>query len=237
VTVNAGERAARERIEDVFTAVDRLSPEALSWPSVPDRDLVERTVLLAELEREADRSGRGALLDEAREQLRDTVRRRIVARHYPEAGVAGVSFLGRPEDAAGVALALEDAVSVAVAEDLLHPDDAAALADPGRRLLRMEPLPGSSLGPVPAAPSWEPSPADWTAATGDGPAAVDAEEPMRGSRRIQAIFFGLVGGFGVLMALAVGLSYDEWLLAIAAAAAIAVLAWTFATYRRPINRP
>jgi hypothetical protein len=232
VGVNAGERAARERVEAVYAAVDRLTPEDLSWTSVPDRDLEERTVLLADLEHEVDRHGRGALLDEARTWLRDAIAQRVASRGwFPEVGVAGISRLGRADDIADVRLALEDAVSVAVAEDVIDPVTAAALADPGRRLLRMDPLPASSVEPVPAADPWEPSPADWAAAVDDGPAVVDGEQPMDGSRGMQAVFFAGVGAFGALTAIVLGLAGDQWLLGVLAAVAIGVLAWTFATYR------
>jgi hypothetical protein len=236
--VNAGERAARERVETVYAAVDRLGPQELSFTVMPPPDLEERTVLLADLEREADRFGRGALLDEARAWLRDALRQRIGSRAFhAETGVAGLASIGRPEDIASVALALEDAVSVAVTEDLLDPADAAALADPGRRLLGLPPLEGASVAPEPEPGPWEPTPADWAAADDDGEEAVDHEEPMSGSRGMQARVFGAIGVAGVLLAVVAGVATGEWGLAALAAIAVAGIAGTFATYRRPITRP
>jgi hypothetical protein len=236
--VNQGERAARERVEAVYAAVDRLAPSDLSFSMVQRRDLEERTILLADLEREVDRFGRGALLDEARSWLRDAITERMSSRAFrAETGVSGIASVGRPEDIAQGALALEDVVSVAVAEDLLDPEDAAALAEPGRRLLRLLPLEGTSPDPIPVAGGWEPSAADWAAAAGDGVEAVDHEEPMAGSRDLQAWVFAVLGGIGVLAAITLGATTGEWLLAVLAAVTVAGLAWTFATYHRPITRP
>lgn len=230
--MNQGERAARERVEAVYTAVDRLTPDDLAWSSFPARDLEARAALLADLERDVGRVGRRALLDEARGWLRDAIAQRVTSRaSYAESGAIGLARMARPGDIANIALALEDAVSVAVAEDLLRPADAAALGDPGRRLLRMEPLPASPMEPVPPAGAWEPSATDWAAATDDGPSAVDRDEPMGGSRTMQRTFFGLVGGFAVVAALGIGFGNEQPLLGILGAGAAAALAWTFATWR------
>jgi hypothetical protein len=224
--VNQGERAARERVDAVYAAVDRLTPEDLSYTVLPRRDLEERTILLADLEREVDRFGRGALLDEARARLRDALLARVGSRAFhAESGVVGITSIGRADDIAAVALAVEDAVSVAL------------LADAGRRLLGLAPLEGSSTDPVPEAGGWEPTPADWAAAAGDGVEVVDHEEPMAGSRDVQAWLFAALGGFGVLVAIAAGITTGEWLLAVLGAVAVVGLAWTLATYHRPITRP
>lgn len=230
--VDTGEALARRRVEAVYAAVDRMTPEQLSWSTLPARDLEERTVLLAALEHAADRHGRGTLVDQARARLRDALGQRLLARSSSaEAGAIAISRIGRVEDIASVQLAIEDAVSVAVTEDLLLPAYAAALADPGRRLLGLAPLAGSSLAPVPPALGWEPSPADWAAAEGDGPAAVDPEAPVLSTSRMRAATFGTIGAIGVFVAVAYGLAQGDWLLAVLAAIAVVALAWTFATYR------
>jgi hypothetical protein len=235
--MNPAEREARARVEEVYAAVDRLTPEDLAHTPLPPRDLEERAALLAELERVVARWGRGALLDEARDTLRQALAARAMSRYRAESGAVGVVTGGRPEDVAQLVLALEDAVAVAVAEDLLDPRDAAALADPGRRIVRLEPLAASSLEPDPPASGWAPRSEDWEASEDGGSASVDHDEPMAGNRAIQARFFELVGAAGALLVLGAGLAADQPGLGVLGALAIAGLAWTFAHYRRPINRP
>jgi hypothetical protein len=227
--VNAGERAARERVEAVYAAVDELNAVDLRTLRMPPLDMESREVLLADLQREVDRNGRGAMLDEARNWLRDGVWSRVGQAPSDPRLAVGMAPLDA-DQFADVLLALSDAVSVAVAEDLLPPEDAADLADPGRRLLRLEPLAASSLEPEPGASTWEPTADDWAAAAA-GPAGVDPDEPMAGTRTMQAAFFGVVGGLGGLAALGIGLAQGEPLLGLLGAAAVAALAWTFATYR------
>jgi hypothetical protein len=235
--MNPAELDARERVGTVYAALDRLAPEDLTNAPVPPRDLEERTVLLAELERIADRRGRGPLLDEARATLHDGLADRAASRFRDESGAAGRVTTGRAEDIAGMALALEDAVSVAATEDLLHPRDAAALADPGRRMLGLDPLPGSEPEPLPPASGWAPSDDDWRASEAGGPAEVDRDQPMGGNRTMQQRFFELVGAAGAFVSLGVGLVMDQPVLGVLGAIVIAGLAWTFAHYRWPINRP
>lgn len=233
--MNAGEHAARERVEAVYAAVDRLTPEDLSNLVLADRDLEQRTVRLADLERVADRAGRAPLLDEARTWLNEALAQRVLARAW--AGAFGMSLVGRAEDIAEVRLALEDAVSVAVVEDLLDPASAGSLADPGRRILGLEPIAAPPPDATPAEAPWEPSASDWADAAASGAEAVDHEEPMAGGRDLQAWFFGVAGGFGVLATLAFGAVLDQLPLAVLASLAIAAVAWTLATYHRPIQRP
>jgi hypothetical protein len=223
-------------VEAVYAAVDRLTPDDVLNTPVPSRDLEERTVLLADLERTADRWGRGTLLDEGRDATRRALSTRMVSRFRAESGAVGIVTGGRADDFAQLVLAIEDAIAVAATEDLLDAGDAATLADPGRRILGLEPLAASDIGPVPGASGWEPSAEDWAAADG-GRAAVDREEPMSGGRTLQATFFAIGGAFFAVCALAAGVANDQPLLGAAGAGAVALLAFTFATYRRPVNRP
>ncbi len=235
--MDPAEREARTRVEAVYAAVDRLTPDDLARTPVPPRDHEERTLLIAELERTADRWGRGTLLDAARDALGQALATRAVSRFRAESGAVWVTTGGRTEDVAGLVLAIEDAVAVAATEDLLDPRDAAALADPGRRLLRLEPLPASATEPVPSASGWAPSPQDWAASDDGGPTAVDHEDPMVGNRRVQARSFGLIGAAGAMVTLGIGLAVDQPGLGVLGGLVIAGLAWAFARYRRPINRP
>jgi hypothetical protein len=225
------DRAARERVEAVYAAVDRLTPDDLRLTPMPVRDAEVRERLVAHLEDAAVDADRGTLLGEARSWLRDAIGARTLARYAPEAGVWGVAAGGVVRDRVEVFLALEDAVSVAATQDLLDPGEAALLADPGRRLLGLEPLtvPGLAAEPLPNA--WEPSATDWAAAGGEGPAAVDPDEPMAGSRTVQRAVFGTLGAFAVAFALLYGIATDQLLLGILGAGAAGAVAFTFATWR------
>jgi hypothetical protein len=230
VSESEADRDARERVETVYAAVDRLTPDDLRLTVLPVRDTEARERLVAHLEDAAVEADLGTLLGEARAWLRDAIGARTLARFQAEAGAFGVSAGGAVEDRVAVLLALEDTVSVAVAQDLLDPAEAAALADPGRRLLGLEPLAAPGAVPEPPAGSWEPSPADWAAAS-EGPAVVDHTEPVSGGRAIQRATFGTLGAFGVAGALLYGIASDQLLLGILAGAAIAAIAFTFATWR------
>ena len=164
--MDGGEAAARERVEAVYAAIDGLDREALTWTALPARDLEDRTIRLAALERAVHAAGRGGMLDDARGWLREALAHRISARgRLPESGIWGTSDVGPAEDIAAVVLALDDFVSVAVAFDLIDPEDAAVLAAPGQVLLGFEPLAGSeSVAADPPPGRWEPSAEDWAAA-------------------------------------------------------------------------
>lgn len=230
-----GEHGARTRVEAVYAAADRLTPDDLQLLPVPPRDLEEREVLLADLERVTDARGRGALLDEARGWLRDALLTRVVSRYRPESGVAAQPAGGSAEDQARIFMALEDAVSVAVAVDLLEPEAAAILGNPGRRILGLEPLPGpgeaGAVRPPVAGAPWAPSARDWSEAD-RGAAVIDADAPLPGVRAFRVLPFGLLAILGVVTALAWGFSQDEPSLGALAALAVVVVAWTFATFRR-----
>jgi hypothetical protein len=239
VTETGGEHEARERVQEVYTAVDRLTPDDLRLTVLPIRDKRERERLLAHLEGAAVAADRGTLLGEARTWLREALGARTLARQQAEAGVWGISAGGSVEDRVEVYFALEDAVSVAATQDLLDPAEAAALADPGRQLLGLEPLsvPGMPGAPVePPAHAWEPSAADWAAAGDEGRAAVDREEPMGGSRVVQRAVFGVLGASAVVFALLYGITTGQLLLGVLGAGAAAAVAFTFATWRSTPRR-
>jgi hypothetical protein len=135
-----GERAARARVEALFERIDEIGP-AIRFLPVPRLDLVAREALLADVEGLADRNGRGALLDEARERLRDGLLRLAGTRLQPGWIGQPIASTGTIEDQIARQMAIEDAVTVAVVEDLLDDDTIGALSSPGKRMLGM-PLPG-----------------------------------------------------------------------------------------------
>lgn len=233
------DRAARERVEEVFAAIDRLSPDQLWGVVIGARDMDERKRSLAILESAVAARRRDDLLDDARAQVRDALHGRVGAAH--PVGTYGIttSSASRVEDRVGVSLAIDDAVSVAVAEDLLELDMAARLADPGRALLGLDPLPG--LEPSPdgaettgraAAPGWEPSPEDWREA------ALDEAEPqtppaaLSGTHLMRVALFSVVAVVGATTAAVVGTVNDTPVVGVLAAVAIVLVCWTLATFQR-----
>ncbi len=137
-----GEADARARVEAVFAWIDLVGP-AMSRRPVPSLDREARVGLLADLEEAADSHGRGALLDEARQLVRDEML------SSPLMSAIGASYgigirpgsTGTVDDQVARLMALEDLVSVAVAGDLIDADAAETLATPGLRLLAI-PQPG-----------------------------------------------------------------------------------------------
>lgn len=164
--MDGGEAAARERVEAAYAAIDGLDREALTWTALPTRDPEDRARRLAALERAVDAAGRGGMLDDARGWLREALAHRISARgRLPESGIWGTSDVGPAEDIAAVVLALDDFVAVAVALDLIDPEDASVLAAPGQVLLGLEPLGAATSAAADPTPGrWEPSAEDWAAA-------------------------------------------------------------------------
>ena len=133
------DRAARERVDEIFAAIDRLSPDQLWGVVIGARDMDERARSLATLEAAVAARRRDELLDDARATIRDVLHGRVAAAH--PVGTYGITITSgsRVEDRVAISLAIDDAVSVAVAEDLIEPDMAARLADPGRALLGLDP--------------------------------------------------------------------------------------------------
>jgi hypothetical protein len=125
----AGERAARRRLDDLFRAFDRLTPDELArigYRLPPDE---VRDPLLDAVDEAAIRTGRVALMDEVRDSVVETVLVRYSAGtfHPTFAGLNWGLSQGTVEDRVAIAEALADAASVAVVEDALDPEIAAAL--------------------------------------------------------------------------------------------------------------
>jgi hypothetical protein len=242
--VNAGERMARERVEEVYAAADNLTPEWLASLTIPARDMDRRAEVLDDLEREAARYGRGELLEEARDRLLSAMNTRAMARVYTEGRGGSIPSHARAEDQAAVLLALLDAVAVAVSEDIIRPDDASELSTPGRLLLGLAPLPGADSADLDGSPLDEvdappgaPTESDWSAAAEGGRTAVDHDEPYGGGRETRQWFFAIIGVVGVVSALLMGIAGHEVLLGLLGAAAIGALAFTFATYHSWTDHP
>lgn len=237
-----GEHAARARVEAVFERLDEWGPRDLVRVTVGRRDDATAAGTRRELERIARAHGRGELLQEARA----SVRNRLLARMSSDlVNVAGIPVTppARPDDVAGLIGALQDTVAVAVVEDLLDPDLARVLADPGRAILGIADAeePGRVAGRVddlahPVARAWEPSDRDWSEAahrTGRADHAEPAGDSLLpGVRGLWIAFVALFGLAGVIGATGWGIAEGSpWMGALGAVGVVAV-AWTLATYRR-----
>ena len=229
-----GEAAARQRGEVVFEAIDRLAPSVLAEAAIGRTDPDERDRLLDVLDAVVIGSGREQLLDEAREPLSGALQAKVAKSLLGAAYGAILVSSGNVDDRVAVFQAIEDAVCVAVAEDLLALDDARALSDPGRALLGLPPVgdkdtePSTDLvrGPYP----WEPTDTDWAEA--QGAAGIDPDAPLPGERGMRRILFGAIAVFGIPIAIGAGLAEGQPLLGVLVALAIGALCWTFATFRR-----
>lgn len=140
----AGDAAARERLERLFTSFDRLTPDELAHLGYRMAGDEEREPLLVALDEAAQRTGRVALVDAARSRARDAVMRRYADGLFRPTfaglnwGVSG----GTVEDRVAIAETLADAAAAAVLEDALDPEVGAALA------LDAESLVGLAAGTV-----------------------------------------------------------------------------------------
>ena len=227
------ERAARERVEVVFAAVDAYAPGQLSDLIIGARDPEERDRLLGILDDAVAAHGRDDLLDEACDAVRDAFNARINQANL--AGPHGFTTISasRAEDRVEVIAAIEDAVAVAVAEDLLEPRVARALAEPGRALLGLEPLGDAGDEPLPARAAhrdWEPTADEWRDAAQE--AEVDPSARLPGSHAQRYIFVGSLALVGVPAAIAGGIANGSPLIGILAAIAIGAVCWTLLGYRR-----
>ena len=241
-----GEHAARRHVEAVFEAIDRLSGADLAGIAITRPDDDRHDALLAELEARAAERGRMPLVEQARAAVRNAVAVRI-ASEWP-AGTYGFRsrINARPGDTVALLQALEDTVSVAVMEDALDHGVADELAEPGRRLLGLEPLVDArhtargerhpAAGPSPIASArtraWEPSADDWAAA-GTGDRRVGHRTSPPGTRGMRIVFFGVVGAVGTIAGVGWGFASGQLLLGILVAAAVVAVCWTFATWRAP----
>jgi hypothetical protein len=180
-----GEREAIARIEAVYAAVDGLSPDDLNAAPPPRLDLADRDERVAAVEALADGLGRGDLLDDARDELREAVLARFSAGLAGQYGLGPLS-MARTEDKAAILAALLDLVAVAVVEDRLDPVDAAVLSLPGRLVLGIAGDPDAGAGDDrirddPLLPPLSPSDLEHAGA----PSEADWAEAERGSTAIR----------------------------------------------------
>jgi hypothetical protein len=234
-----GERAARARVEELFARIDGLSPVGLANVVVTPRGSEDWGAMRDALDRAASTRGLGMLLGEARRATRDA----LLARFSSElpAGVYAIRFResSRVEDRVGLVAAIEDAVAVAVAQDVIEPDVAQSLSEPGRSILGLPPLRltrGSTTEPEPEGAAAASSEADWVPSARDWDAAARgvhepaSDELLPGVRGMWVAFTALAGVGGVVAALGWGLAAGEPWLGALVALAVAAVAWTLATY-------
>jgi hypothetical protein len=224
------ERAARERVEVVFTAVDAFSPGQLADLVISARDQDERDRLLRIVQGAVAAHGRDELLTTARNAVRDALNARI-----NEANLAGphgfvTISASRVEDRVAVVAAIEDVVAVAGTKDRGRADGPSTLPGPGWSLLGLDPLARDDDAPSGGrSPAWEPSPDEWRDAELGG--GMDPAPPLPGVHRMKVILFGAIALLGASAAIAGGIANDQLLIGALAAIAVVVLCWTFATYR------
>jgi hypothetical protein len=128
--MDPAEADARARLEKLFAAFDRLTPDELArigYRPAPDE---ERDELLDAVDEAARLTGRVGLVDQAREAAREAVMQRYSAGslHPTFIGLNWGLSQGTVETRVGIAEALADAAAAAVVEDALDPEVAAALA-------------------------------------------------------------------------------------------------------------
>ena len=124
------DKAALERVERLFAEFDRLTPDELGRIGLLAADEDEHERLLDAVDEAAARTGRTALVDEARMVARETVLRRYATGtlHPTWVGLNWGISQGTVEDRVAIIEALTDAAAAAVLEDALDPEIAAALA-------------------------------------------------------------------------------------------------------------
>ena len=215
----------------MFAAIDGIPTDRLHGVALSPRG--DRDRLVETLEGAVAAAGRGALLDEARDSVRNALSQRLAV-VFP-AGNAGLTLhaTGRAADQVELVAAIDDAVAVAVAEDLLDPADARALSEPGRALLGLPPVGDEDAEPSPASrrarPAWEPTASDWADAArphATGPAL------LPGVRGLWQLFLGVIAVVGMTATIALGIASDQLWFGILGAVAIGAVCWTLATFRR-----
>lgn len=222
-----GERAALERVEAIVEQIDdlpieRFVPARHTLPSPEDH-----ARLVAELEGEADRCGRRALVDDVRDRVRAAVHARLYGqlRRMPTS-VVGYAIVGiRADDAAAIEMTLVDAVAVAVMEDRLATEIAGGLSLPGRALLGLPPLGESAIAPADPVP--EPTADDWAAAAA-GDAQAGGYTPMPVGLRVAVATVAAT----ILAPVAVfaGVGVGQTGIGILAGFAVVAVCWLAATY-------
>ena len=227
-----GEAAARQRVEVVFEAIDGIPTDRLHGVALSPRE--DRDRLVETLEGAVAAAGRGALLDEARDSVRNALSQRLAV-VFP-AGNAGLTLhaTGRAADQVELVAAIDDAVAVAVAEDLLDPADARALSEPGRALLGLPPVGEEVARAVSGHPCAPAAPGSRRRPTGRMPTRPPATGPalLPGVRGLWQLFLGVIAVVGMTATIALGIASDQLWFGILGAVAIGAVCWTLATFRR-----
>lgn len=122
------------RLDAFLTALDRANLEDLGVLVLPEPDPDLRRAILDRVEAAARAAGpeRVTEANRARVAVRELLVRRA-AEHGLDVTFAGIPWTSRTprsEDRARLILAVEDAAVAAALEDILDPDDAAALREP-----------------------------------------------------------------------------------------------------------
>jgi hypothetical protein len=160
-----GEAEARARVDALFERFNNLTPAELAHIGLQRQDPDEHRARMEAVEAAAEASGRSVLLGEARTDARE-----VVLRRYGEGtlnptwvglnwGISG----GPADDRVAIVIALADAASAAVVEDLVAPEIteslsieadhvlglAAGTAFEGALVRTMEPAASPDLGDPP----------------------------------------------------------------------------------------
>jgi hypothetical protein len=125
-------RQALDRLERFATRLEHLSAEALRQVALPNPDSAERRALRAIGDEVARDAGLVALVDDARERVRDYVMRVYATSNYRPTwiGLNWGGSMGPVTDRLGTIAAVQDAAAAAVIEPFAPPDLVAELAAP-----------------------------------------------------------------------------------------------------------
>jgi hypothetical protein len=139
VIADHGDDAAQARVDLLFATFDRLTPDELARIGIGGWDSDERDALLRELDAAVARTGREAMVAEARERARNVVIERYTAGglHPTWVGLNWGLSQGTVEDRVGIAEVLSDAAAAAAVADALDPEAYEALALPAEQIVGM----------------------------------------------------------------------------------------------------
>ena len=223
-----GEGAALERVEEIAERIDEVPIEQMALLRTHMLSPERRGALVLELDAEADRCGRRALLEDARNRVRQAVLARLAQPLYLYSGSPQ-----RADDVSYLAMSIVDAVAVAVMEDRLSLETASLLSNPGRSVLGLAAIaagarmPSDVTGSAVRAP--EPTAEDWAeAAAGETQTGDYAPVPVGvrvGLATMGAVVFGSVAVF-------VGVGIGQTGAGLLVALAIVAVCWLIATYHR-----
>ena len=134
-----GEQRARARLEKLFEGLDRLTPDELARMGMRRDHGEARASLLRVVTEAAEKSGRTALLDEARTAAREAVLNRYSAGslHPTFIGLNWSLSQGTVDDRVAVVEAVEDAAAAAVVADVVDPEVADALSVDAEHLVEL----------------------------------------------------------------------------------------------------